>query len=332
MRRVYLGLLSAFFIALCLVAIFRLSFTSPRPTEFGVSFSPGYAEYLGLEPRAVFRRMITELPVVYVRLSAPWDDIQPVSASSTFAELDWYMDEAARHKVLVTLVIGQKTPRWPECHVPDWAQALDAPGYATALKNYLVDVVLRYKKHPALEYWQVENEAYFTFGACPHFVQSLVPSEFDLVREHDPFHARLSTDSGELSLWRSSAHAGELFGTTLYRTVWTPHLGYIRYDYLIPAAWYRLKAFMNHISPETALVAELQAEPWIPSGSVITTPVDEQFRSMSATRLVENVRFAQKIGFPRIYLWGVEWWYYLSDIKGDKSVLSAAEAIFSQKE
>lgn len=311
---------------------FRLSFKSPRPIEFGASFSPDYAQYLGFDPRTLFTRLLTDMPFKYIRLSAPWNTVQPENASSTFVDVEWYLDEAQKHGVAVTLVIGQKTPRWSECHVPAWAQKLSGKDYAMALNGYLTDVVGHFKKNPALEYWQVENEPDVQFGDCPQFNRALVAGEFALVKQLDPYHARLATDSGELSTWRTTAHLGDVFGTTVYRTIWNKYLGYVQYDYFIPPVFYRLKAFFNHLGPEAAMISELQAEPWIPSGSVLTTALSEQLRSMSPERLGQNVAFAQRIGFPRVYVWGVEWWYYVNDTLHDSRMIDAARLLFPKKQ
>ena len=58
----------------------------------------------------------------------------------------------------VALVVGQKTPRWPECHIPKWANQLTDNKYQIAVKEYVKYVVEKYKNHPALDIWQVENE------------------------------------------------------------------------------------------------------------------------------------------------------------------------------
>lgn len=307
--------------------IFRLQFKSQRPVEFGASFSPSYAQFLGLDPRAVFEQLLTDIPFKYLRLSAQWDEIQPEPTSSTFSELDWYLAEAHKRGVLVVIAVGQKTPRWPECHIPVWAKKLSPPAYKQAFRDYITAVVTHYREHPALEYWQVENEPHLTFGDCASFDSTLVPEAFGLVKQLDPYHARIATDSGELSTWRQTAHAGDLFGTTLYRTVWNRYLKYITYDQLIPAALYRFKAFVQHISPEAAMIIELQAEPWIPNGSAPTTPVAEQLRSMNPTRLASNLEFATRIGFSRVYVWGVEWWYYLGVKHADRQMIEAAQAV-----
>jgi hypothetical protein len=171
-------------------------------------------------------------------------------------------------------------------------------------------IFMRYKNHPALEIWQIENEPFLSFGFCRPFTKEMLQEELALVKKIDSNHNTLVTDSGELSTWRDTATAGDLFGTTLYRVVWNKTLGYVNYDF-VPPVMYRLKLLLNSRSPSQAFVAELQAEPWIPDGTVLSTDLKEQAKSMNVDRLKKNVEFAQKTGFSRTYLWGVEWWYWL---------------------
>ena len=60
----------------------------------------------------------------------------------------------------------------------------------------------------------------------------------------------------------------------------------------------------------------MQAEPWI-NGWTTDSALSEQFKSINAKKLRDNVEFAKKTGFPEIYLWGAEWWYWLK-AKHDK--------------
>jgi len=76
-------------------------------------------------------------------------------------------------------------------------------------------------------------------------------------------------------------------------------------------------------------VIELQTEPWI-SGFTTQRPLEEQFQSMNAAQLKENVEFAQKVGFPEVYLWGVEWWYWLKVEKNIPDLWNQAKELWSQ--
>ena len=46
-------------------------------------------------------------------------------------------------------------------------------------------------------------------------------------------------------------------------------------------------------------------------GWVLHFPVEDQLEHMNSKLLSENVSFAKKVGFPEIYFWGTEWWYWM---------------------
>lgn len=227
------------------------------------------------------------------------------------------------------LVVGRRLPRWPECHVPDWARSLPEREQQGRIVALMRDVVERYRAHPSLAMWQVENEPFLTFfGECPPPDRTSFEREIALVRALDPSHPILITDSGELSMWMRTAAAGDLLGTTMYRVVWNKLVGYWSYDLLIPPAFYRLKAWLAGKPPDRMVVAELQAEPWIPKGDIFTTALDEQRKSMDAARFRKHIAFARATGFRAVYLWGAEYWYWLKDRQNDASLWEAAREVF----
>jgi len=132
-----------------------------------------------------------------------------------------------------------------------------------------------------------------------------------------------------LSLWVQSAKRADVFGTTMYRTIWKKGLGY--FDYPIGPRFFQFKYWMikTFVKQEKAIVVELQGEPWI-DGWTTDGALSEQFKSMNAQKLEDNVMFAKKVGFPEIYVWGVEWWYWLKTQKGHPELWDTAKSLFSQ--
>jgi len=61
-----------------------------------------------------------------------------------------------------------------------------------------------------------------------------------------------------------------------------------------------------------AYIMELQGEPWIPNSDVKTLPLKEQYRSLDLRQLEKNLSAASRVGMPRAYLWGAEWWVWLA--------------------
>jgi len=293
-----------------------LSIKKNEGAVFGVSFTPDYARYLQLDEKKVFDSIINDWGFKFVRIPVQWNSVEKEQGKFDFSETDYFMKEAEKKGVRVILAIGQKTPRWPECHVPDWSLRLDEKQYVDGLNNYITQTVNRYKDHVALEMWQVENEPFLPFGICrKNFKYKDLKTEVELVKNLDEKHPFITTDSGELSTWQRSARVTDYFGTTMYRVIWNKYLGYFNYDWL-PPFFYVAKLWLAGKSASHAFVMELQAEPWVDTHYLILTPLEEQYRSMDLARLQKNIVYAQKVGFPRVYLWGVEWWYWLSEKKG----------------
>ena len=293
---------------------------------YGVSFSPIYTQYLGYDYKEVYRFVVDDMGFRYIRLMAQWDDIERIKGEYDFSKLDWLMDYSAKNNVKVVLAIGRKTPRWPECHLPSWVKNKEYSQYKKDLQHYMKKVVNRYKSHTALEIWQVENEPFLAFGLCDVLPEKDLQEEIELVNKIDSKHKILITDSGELSTWRKTARAGDLFGTTMYRVVWNKRLGYFSYNWL-PSFFYKAKLKLTGRSPSEAYIVELQAEPWLPDKSVHNTELKEQYKSMNEKQLKKNIEYAAKTGMSRSYLWGVEWWYWMQKEKGISSYVDYVKTL-----
>ncbi len=301
-----------------LILIFILSFVffyfdNKRVYEidYGVSFNQNYATSLGLDWRTVYTEILRDLSPKYIRISAMWSEIERDKGVYDYDDVDWMMAMAGEYGVEVLLVIGQKAPRWPECHVPSWLDYEDVE-FKNYLLTYVRNTVERYRDHRALQMWQVENEPFigFAFGECAEYHQEFVEDEISLVRSLDPIRKIVLTDSGELSLWRKPVEYGDVFGTTLYRVVRTKG-GYIfTYDWL-PASFYRYKSFYRGLNYEEFIIAELQAEPWFIDVGAEMTPLEEQLETMNMKRFEKTIEYSGRVGAHRAYLWGVEWWYFM---------------------
>ncbi len=305
------------FVVLCYGCLWLFSLKT-YPIEFGISFSKQHAEYLGLDWKQTYLAILDELKPKYIRISANWSDVEKQPGQFDFSDADWQMLEAGKRKVGVMLVAGQKAPRWPECHVPEWANKLTKDKYQVVVKSYMKEVVERYKNHPALDMWQVENEPFidFKFGNCVRFDEGLVREEIDLVRSLDIKHKIMVTDSGEMGWWRKAGQAGDILGTTVYRVVMTPQGWYWRYGWL-PASVYRIKAALIGRNASNFFISELQAEPWFTKADPKDVSIKEQEKSMSPSRLENNINYAKRIGASRAYLWGAEWWYWMKEKNND---------------
>jgi len=323
MKKKPMSIILTGFLILILLLVFLyvgmwLSSKEKYPVEYGISFNHQHAESLGLDWKEVYVEILKDLQPKYIRIAAMWSEVEVEQGKYDFTNVDWMMGLAEAEGTKVILVVGQKAPRWPECHVPYWTYHLDEEKYEKSLFNYAEAVVERYKDNEALEIWQVENEPFikFRFGECEGYREDLVKAEINFVKKLDSEHKILITDSGELSTWWKASRAGDLFGTTLYRIVRTPSGKIWTYDWL-PPAFYRWKAKILGKDMNEFFVAELQAEPWFDGDGPDKTTLVEQAKTMDSLRLKDHFDYTERIGAPRAYLWGVEWWYWIKTERGN---------------
>jgi hypothetical protein len=128
------------------------------------------------------------------------------------------------------------------------------------------------------------------------------------------------TDSGELATWFRTRRLADYLGTSIYRTT------YPLQHYLIPASYYRLKAWIIEKPLDKILVSEFQAEPWSKE-ALIDTPIAKQNNNFDLAKFKDDIEFSQKLGFSRVYWWGAEWWYWMR-IQGDPSIWNEAKKLF----
>lgn len=299
------------------------------PADFGVNFSPKYAVSLGLDWKETYRDILTDLKPKYIRLSVPWDEVEAEKGQYNYADIDYLLSEAAKHQVKVTLNIGQKVPRWPECFFPDWSKILSAEERRPLLLSYLEETVKRYRDNPVLEYWQVENEPFikFAFGHCEEFDLASVEKEIELVRSLDPAHQIVETDSGEMSTWYSAAKSGDILGSTLYRVVYSRY-GFIWHYYYLPTGLYLAKARLLGKDYNNFFISELQAEPWFKEGNALSTPLPVQEETMNVSSLKGTIDYAQRVGASRLYFWGAEWWYWMKTTQNDSRYWDIGQEVF----
>ncbi|MBI4040000.1 beta-galactosidase [Candidatus Daviesbacteria bacterium] len=279
---------------------------------WGVSYSPEYAKSLGLDPRQTYQQILTDLKTKNIRLSAYWNQIEPEEDQFNYSDLDYYLDQAKKNQAKVILAVGYKLPRWPECRAPKWLNNSSTQILRQRQLEMVTAVVKHYDNHPEIQAWQIENEPLLPFGDCPPPDRDFLTREVQVVREitHKPI---IVTDSGELRAWRTPMMVSDIFGTTMYRIVSNNILGTIHYPF---QPWfYRIKSDLvrKFFAPhnQKTIIVELQAEAW--SDKFLTEiPIEEQVQIFPASELLNYSWYAKKTGFDEIFLWGVEWWYYLA--------------------
>lgn len=326
-------LLFIFFLFLIIIGggifIFVKDFSSGEEVEHGVTFSQKYAEELELDWRRTYLAILNDLNVDHIRLATYWDEIEAVPGEFDFSDLDWQISEAAKRDVSIILVLGRRTPRWPECHDPGWLKILNLEEVRQKQLDFVHQSVVRYRHEKAIRYWQVENEPLFKwFGKCPDPDKDFLKQEIDLVRSLDD-RKIIITDSGEINHWQGAASLADILGVTLYRVVWNPYLGFWDY-FFVPPAYYRYKADITkffHDNLEEVIVIELQMEPWTTGRKMIELSLEEQQKSFDLKRFKGNISYVQRAGFSEVYSWGVEYWYWLKE-QGHPEIWNEAKKLW----
>lgn len=196
-----------------------------KPMVVGVTFIPSYARYYDLDPKQTMRALIDELNVKQFRLVSYWDESEPNPGQYDFSELDWQFKYAEDAGAKVTLAIGLRQPRWPECHMPKWAMSQTKEQWQNELKKYMKTVIERYKNSPALESYQLENEYFMTvFGECPDHSRDRLIDEYHFVKQIDPEHpVIISRSNNAVGLPLGQPRPDE-FGISIYKRVWDKNL------------------------------------------------------------------------------------------------------------
>ncbi len=304
----------------------------PDRITYGMSFNVPYALELGLDPITVLDALIDDLGIRHFRIAAHWNLTEPRKDVYDFS----YMDEQLAHieaKGGTAIVgVGRRLPRWPECHVPGWAGSLSWEDQKKEIKEYITDVVNRYKNSSAITYWQVENEPYLTLFAPEHCGEELdedfLQEEIDLVHSLDPGRPILVTDSGNLGTWKGAYKRGDAFGTSVYVYFWNPDLGQFRT--ILPPSFYRIKDRLMSLiyGKKSTFLIELSLEPWLVD-SVTKVPLETQYMRMDAEKMDEIIAYAEETRFATQYLWGGEWWYWVKE-KGNDEYWEKGRTIFKQ--
>ncbi|MBI4039173.1 endo-1,4-beta-xylanase [Candidatus Daviesbacteria bacterium] len=335
MGKILLLILALILIVLIGEWFFEKIYPYPEKITYGVTFSPKAAKDLKLDWQQIYLKILDELKVRNIRLPTYWDSLEETEGRVDFSQLDFLLEEAAKRGTGVILVLGGRQPRWPECHIPSWAKKLSISSRQTKTLEFIRKVVDRYKidDNPIIA-WQVENEPMLgVFGeGCDPPDKKFLKSEVMLLRSLDQ-RPVIVTDSGELGSWITPMELSDVFGTTLYRLVYNPVLGYTNYP-LLPY-FYNLKSGIVRklFAPRNTktIIIELQAEPWSPTNNLAVMPIETQIKLFSLDNFKSYISFAKKTGFDTVYLWGVEWWYWMAQ-NGHPQYLDFARLVFDKSE
>ncbi len=304
-----------------------------KPVSIGATFVPAYALRLGVDPKQTLYAIFHELGVKDIRLVSYWNRIESTPGTYDFKELDWQFKMAEDAGAKVSLSVGLRQPRWPECHAPTWAKQHPKEFWYPRLKTFMTAVIERYRDNPALDSYQLENEFFLkVFGKCNDFERDRLVDEAKLVKQLDPHHTLIISRSNNGVGLPVGQPTPDLFGVSIYKRVWDKTITKRYFEYPFPAWFYASLAGGGKIvSGKDLMIHELQAEPWVPEGyDIANAPVKELYKSMNAERLRDRFEYAKATGMKRMDLWGVEWWYQMKVLRGEPDIWNTAVEEYSK--
>jgi hypothetical protein len=314
------------------IALWYIQSEKSKPLEMGVSFIPDYAQGLGVDPQKTMDAL-TGIGVKQFRLVSYWSDMERTQGTYDFSQLDWQFKKAEAAHAKVMLTVGLRQPRWPECHIPDWAAKEPASQWTPQLEDFMRAVVERYKDSPALQQYQLENEYFLKgFGTCTDFSRQRLIDEYNLVKKTDPSHPIIVGRSNNALGFPVGQPTPDQFSISVYKRVWDAGVTHRYLEYPYPAWFYGYLAGVQKLyTGKDMSVAELQAEAWPPNGQhIVDTSLDEQNKSMNAQRLAERFDYGRATGMKDIDLWGAEYWYYRKQVLHDDSLWQVAQHKFAE--
>ena len=318
-------------LGILLLALFCFFFVgSPQPAEdmkWGVNFSKKHSQDLGLDWKENYNALLEDLEADHLKIVAYWDWVEPQKDQYNFENLDWQVKRANEENAKLLLVMGQRVPRWPECHFPGWVEDLSKQEREKELLELIEKITKRYEDEPSIWAWQVENEPFFPFGECPDPDESFLREEVNLVKEIDSQHPIVVTESGEFPLWIKAARFGDIVGTTLYREVWFEEMS-MYFKYPFPPVFYQRKAkLIDWLFDKKVINVEMQTEPWGPK-LMYDISLEEQKKTMNLEQFKKNINYARRTGLDTFYLWGSEWWYWLKVEHDQPQIWNEAKKLF----
>ena len=318
------------FLALSFIYFFAGSAEPAEDIAWGVNFSQKQAEALGMDWKEAYLALLDDLGVRDLKLAVYWDLLEKEEKQYNFNDMDWQIGEAEKRGAKLFLAIGMKTPRWPECHIPEWAKELNREDQKIRILGLIEEIVRRYRDRVSVWAWQVENEPFFPFGECPEAVldKNFLKKEIELVKSLDAQRPVIISDSGEFSFWIIAAKLGDMVGTTLHRKTWFGEIkNYITYP-LRPVFYWRKALIIKKIFGKEVIVGELQAEPWCPTHLLRNCSAQEQAKTVNLEQFRNNIEFARNTGLSRHYLWGAEWIYWMKEKQNKPEIWEEAKKLF----
>ncbi len=306
-----------------------------EPLSIGVTYIADYAEYFGLDRKQTMLALRDDLGFKRFRLVSYWKNVEKEPGKYDFSELDWQLDQVEAVNGEVSLAIGLRQPRWPECHFPTWVKNHDNQAeWQTPLYKYMQATINHVKARKVIKDYQLENEHFLNvFGECPVPTRERLQEEFDLVKKADPNKPIIMSLANNYFGIPTGQPRADQFGVSVYKRVWDKTVTKRYFEYPFTPNYYAYRAGLTEIfTGKDSMLHELQAEPWIADGygGLKNAPIEEQNKSMDVERLRTRIQYGIDTGFRDIDLWGGEWWYWRKIKLNDPSLWEAVRDSFKE--
>jgi hypothetical protein len=258
-----------------------------------------------------------------VRYGPQWNDIETSGpGSGDLRVVDDLLDAAERHGIRVIFTVGEKAPAWPEHHIPEWLRdgapegrvpgGLDVSGnerLRSETMRWVERLVRHVDGHPALAMWQVENEPYDASGPQMTYLSAdMVRDEVELVHRLDggrlPVMVTTWSESDRGTGMRAAFDVADAVGIDVYQQLPYDAWGLDRFGRTTGMPERALRLAKETGKP--AIVAELQAEDWLPT-------------KVTADQVRDNTNHLEGLGFQDLLWWRMDGWLQ-QERSGDHSI------------
>lgn len=297
--------------------------------RIGTTFSPQHLEYLNLDVDNSLTRAIS-FGFFHLRIGAYWNRIERLKGTYDYSELETILEKCERKNQKIIMVVGVKSPRWPEFYWPSFIKTKNTndPDTKQTILEFVKKTIESLKKFSCITHWQVENEPLDPSGPENLSIDiEFLKKEIHAVKDIDPRPVIVSLWGNDMKKRGTFAKAqvlGDVVGLDLY------YRQFVRR--LFNKSYYRgpdltdddLRALLNK-SKKPVWITELQAEPW--EGNTAGY-LGERPASMSPLLLRDNVERVSKLPAREVLLWGLEYWL-LRQSKGDERYVDVVKQILT---
>jgi len=320
-KKIALAFIATTLIGLIVLFLFSVIYKSNHKnerTEFGVTYSARQAKKFGLEGDEVLKALLDDMGIKRFRLMSYWDEIEETKGAYDFTELDAQVKEIKARGGVISLTIGLRQPRWPECFMPEWSKKESKDEFRKSLYQFIKVTVNRYKNDPSITSWQLENEFHLdVFGNCPDHERRRLIEEYQLVKSIDNSKPVLMSLSNNYFGLPVGDPRPDQFGVSIYSRVYEGRILKRYISYPFPNWYYAGRAGLTEfLTGRSSSIHELQLEPWGPK-DIWEMSLSEQDKSMDINRIDKQLNLAKKSGLKPIDMWGSEWWYWRKNKQND---------------